>query len=150
MEEEAAISEEVERAVAGEVPVLNRRKRRKVDNAVRAAEQLTGLQFCVYLGPAESDPRQHAESLFVSAGLHERPAVLILVAPDHRKVEIVTAPEVKQRLPDDACARAIELMTPLFAERRYDQALVSGLKSLADHAGPGAATGIDLPNIVGE
>ncbi len=137
-------------AVAGRLPVLTRRRRRKVDQAVHAAEQLTGLQFCVYLGPGESDPRQHAESLFVGAGLHERPAVLILVEADRHKVEIVTAPPVKERLPDDVCARALEEMTPLFAAKRFDQALVAGLKSLASHAGPGEPTGGDLPNIVGD
>lgn len=146
----AATSGEGARAVAGEVPVLGRRKRKKVDQAVQAAEQLTGLQFCIYLGPGESDPRQHAESLFVSAGLHERPAVLILVEADRHKVEIVTAPAVKERISDEACAAAIEEMTPLFAAQRYEEALVTGLASLADHAGPGASTGRDLPNIVGE
>ena len=87
----ATLGEEV-RAVAGELPALSRRRRKKVDQAVQAAERLTGLQFCIYLGPGESDPRQHAESLFVNAGLHERPAVLILVEADRRNVEIVTAP----------------------------------------------------------
>jgi uncharacterized membrane protein YgcG len=136
--------------VVGKVPALSRRKRKKVDQAVQAAEQLTGLQFCVYLGPGSSDPRQHAESMFVTAGLHERPAVLILVEVDRHKVEIVTAPAVKERIPDDVCARAIEEMAPLFAAKRFDQALVSGLQRLASHAGPGEATGGDLPNIVGD
>jgi len=136
--------------VAGKLPALSRRKRKKVDQAVEAAEQLTGLQFCVYLRPGESDPRQHAESLFVNAGLHERPAVLILVETDKHNVEIVTAPAVKERVSDEACAEAIGEMTPLFAAKRFDQALVAGLESLAKHAGPGAPTGDDLPNIVGE
>ncbi len=136
--------------MAGELPALSRRRRKKVDQAVQAAERLTGLQFCIYLGPGESDPRQHAESLFVNAGLHERPAVLILVEADRRNVEIVTAPAIKERIPDDVCALAIEEMTPLFAAKRFDQALVAGVQSLASHAGPGAPTGDDLPNIVGE
>jgi uncharacterized membrane protein len=121
-----------------------------VDEAVRDAEVTTGLQFCVYLGSAPEDPRRHAEKLFVDAGLHERPAVLLLVAPDHRRVEVVTAPAVRDRLPDEACARAIDEMTPLFAEGRFVDGLVVGLGRLAEEAGPptGDARGTDLPNIL--
>jgi uncharacterized membrane protein YgcG len=144
-----AAREEVVRVVAGE-RVIGRRQRRAVDAAVHSAEEKTGLQFCVYLGRAEDDPRAHAESLFVQAGLHERPAVLLLVAPDHRRVEVVTAAEIRERLSDEACARAIDAMTPLFAEGRFVDGLVVGIGRLADEAGPssGESRGPDLPNIV--
>lgn len=138
--------------MAGERTVLKRRERRAIDEAVKAAEAATGLQFCVYLGPGHDDERAHAESLFVEAGLHERPAVLLLVAPDRHHVEIVTAEVIRQRLTDDACARAIEAMTPLFASGRYVDGLVLGLGRLAQEAGPGApgAGATDLPNVLGE
>lgn len=131
---------------------ITRRERRTVDRAVREAELQTGLQFCVYLGPGHEDPRAHAESLFVEAGLHQRPAVLLLVAPDRRRVEIVTAPAVRERLPDEGCARAINVMTPLFAQDRFVDGLVAGVRRLADEAGPGAgpAAVTDLPNVLGE
>jgi uncharacterized membrane protein YgcG len=129
---------------------IARRDRAAIDRAVVAAEERTGLQFCVYLGPAAADARAHAEQLFVDAGLHERPAVLLLVAPDHRRVEVVTAPDVKARLTDEACARAIDGMTPLFAQSRFVDGLSTGIGTLADEAGPGQATGADLPNIVEE
>lgn len=141
-----------EPAVAGSRKrAITRRERKAVDRAVHDAEAKTGLQFCVYLGAAEGDSRQHAESLFVQAGLHERPSVLLLVAPDNRRVEIVTAPAVRDRLTDVACAEAIDAMTPAFAEGRYVDGLVLGLARLADAAGPGTATGeTDLPNILGD
>jgi uncharacterized membrane protein YgcG len=129
---------------------IPRRDRLAIDRAVGAAEARTGLQFCVYLGPGDADARMHAEKLFVDSGLHERPAVLLLVAPDHRRVEVVTAPDIKARLTDQACARAIEAMTPLFAGGRFVDGLTSGIGKLADEAGPGQATGPDLPNIVEE
>jgi uncharacterized membrane protein YgcG len=129
---------------------IRRSERRAVDRAVREAEQRTGLQFCVYLGLASGDAREHAESLFVEAGLQERPAVLLLVAPDSRRVEVVTAPAVRDRLPDDACAQAIEAMTPLFALGRYVGGLEVGIRRLADAAGPGTALAgtTDLPNVL--
>lgn len=138
------------RAVAGRRKrSITRREHKAVDRAVHDAETKTGLQFCVYLGTAEGDPREHAEGLFVQAGLHERPSVLLLVAPDHRRVEVVTAPTVRDRLPDEACAQAIDAMTPVFAEGRYVDGLVLGLGRLADAAGPGTAyEGPDLPNIL--
>lgn len=144
---------EEEPAVAGkDSTVLTRRERRTIDDAVKAAEASTGLQFCVYLGPGQEDARTQAESLFVAAGLHERPAVLLLVAPDHRRVEVVTAPAIRDRLTDEACARVIEAMTPSFADGRYVDGLVTGLGRLAAEAGPGAPGEgtTDLPNIVGD
>jgi uncharacterized membrane protein YgcG len=130
---------------------ISRREQKTVDRAVRDAEAKTGLQFCVYLGTAEGEPREHAESLFVRAGLHERPSVLLLVAPDHRRVEIVTAPAVRDRLSDLACAEAIDAMTPVFADGRYVDGLVVGLGRLADAAGPGTSPAeTDLPNILDE
>lgn len=139
--------------MAGDMPTrLTRRDRRTVDRAVSDAEVQTGVQFCVYLGPAgEHDARARAESLFVEAGLHERPSVLLLVAPDKRQVEVVTAPPVRDRLPDEACARAIEEMTPLFADGRFADGLVTGLRRLADEAGPSSGPApTDLPNILGD
>ncbi|MGH2759371.1 MAG: DUF5130 family protein [Actinomycetota bacterium] len=132
--------------------ILSRRDRRAVDRAVGDAELQTGLQFCVYLGPAgDEDARARAESLFVEAGLHERPSVLLLVAPDRRQVEIVTAPPVRDRLPDEACARAIQTMTPLFATGRFVDGLIEGLRRLADEAGPRSGPEpTDLPNILGD
>ncbi len=134
--------------MAGKATVLKKRQRKLLDNAIEAAEDKTGLEFCVYLGPTDVDARARAESLFVEAGLHERPAVLLLVAPDRRRVEIITAPAVRDRLPDAECARAIGEMTPAFAGGRFVDGLIAGLRLLADAAGEGTREGPELPNIV--
>src|SRR5207245_4193702 len=78
-----------ERAVAGDLKPLSARQERQVQRAVQEAEQRTGLQLCVYLGPAGEDARAHAEHLFVEAGLDRRPGVLLLVAPALRRAQIV-------------------------------------------------------------
>ena len=138
-----------EPAVAGKPILLRHRDRRAIDRAVAEAEAKTGLQFCVYLGPAREDTRGHAEGLFVDAGLHEQPAVLIHVAPDHRKVEIVTAPSARERVSDETCRRAIDEMTKHFAESRFVDGLLGGIAYLADAAGPGKPDGApDMPNVV--
>ena len=129
---------------------LSKADRQKVDDAVRDAEAQTGLQFCVYLGPSGEDSRARAEEAFVKAGLHERPAVLVLVAPDVHRVEVVTAPDARERLTDDECKAAIAEMTPYFARNDFVGGLVVGLGELAERTGPGtAAPGApDLPNVV--
>jgi uncharacterized membrane protein YgcG len=145
----AATSEEAVRAVAGSR--LSKRDRRAIDDAVRDAEAKTGLQFCVYFGPADEDTRAHAESAFVEAGLHARPAVLVLVVPDRRRVEIVTAPDARERLTDDECQAALAEMTPYFARDDFVGGLVVGVNELAERTGPGTTPPgtTDLPNVLG-
>jgi uncharacterized membrane protein YgcG len=118
-----------------------------VAEAVSRAERLTGLQFCVYLGKAsEETPRQLAERLFTDAC----PAVLLAVVPSAHRIEILTAEEVQARIPDTACADAIDLMRPALQRKRYDEALVLAVDHLASVAGAGDAVGEQFPDIVDE
>jgi uncharacterized membrane protein YgcG len=130
---------------------LSKKGHTQVAAAVDAAEELTGLQFCVYLGPTEDDARVHAERLFVDAGLHSRPAVLLLVAPPERRVEIVTAPDVRERISDQACQAAIEAMTVDFKVGDFASGISTGIAHLAAIAGPGTAPDdSELPDIIEE
>jgi uncharacterized membrane protein YgcG len=129
---------------------VTRRQRRRIEEAVDRAEETTGLQFCVYLGPTSNDSRAHAEQLFVEAGLHTRPAVLILVAPPQRRVEIVTAPAVRQWASDEACARVVDQMTARFAAGDLAGGIVTGVESLAAVVGPNRGPGgEELPDVLG-
>ncbi|MCA1843974.1 MAG: DUF5130 domain-containing protein, partial [Actinobacteria bacterium] len=135
----------------GEARPLGRRQRWRVHEAVHEAEWLTGLQICVYLGPThEADPRGHAEAMFEASGLHTRPAVLLLVAPDQRRVEVVTAPATRDRLDDAACAAAVVEMTGHFARGDLTGGLVAGIGRLAAAAGPGRRPpgGEELPDVL--
>ena len=125
------------------------RRHRKVRNAVEAAEHVTGLQFDIYLGPTRGYHRLLAERLFAAAG---DPAVLIVVATTARRVEILTADEVRSRVSDEACAEAIELMRPFLPKRSWDRALVACLEHLVAAAGPGAPMpgAVDLPDLFDE
>lgn len=115
------------------------------------AEETTGLQFCVYLGPTAEDARAEAERLFTAAGLDTRPAVLLLVSPQQRRVEVVTAPAVRERVDDGACAVAVAEMTPLFAAGDIAGGIVAGLQHLVARAGRGEAPpgGKELPDVLG-
>jgi uncharacterized membrane protein YgcG len=119
----------------------------RVRAAVERAEAATGLQFCVYLGKvAGESPRELAERLFTDAA----PDVLIAVVPSAHQVEILTAPGAQARVPDEACAAAIERMRPSLRRRRFDVALAEAVEHLAAVAGPGEATGPSLPDFFDE
>jgi uncharacterized membrane protein YgcG len=119
-----------------------------VGRAVHAAEERTGLQICVYLGRAGENAREHAEQLFVEAGLHTRPAVLVLVAPENRRVEVVTAPEARERVPDEAAQQAVDRMTTRFAEGDLVGGIIAGVEHIADAAGPGPPSDEEVPDIL--
>ncbi|MDQ2649230.1 MAG: DUF5130 domain-containing protein [Actinomycetota bacterium] len=135
----------------GELRRPSRRHRRRIDEAVRQAEQTTGLQFCVVLGvPADRDPHEQAEALFSTAIPEGRPAVLVLVAPKHHHVEVLTAPAARQRVSDAAAEVAVGIMVDAFAQGDLTLGLIAGIEHLAASAGPGTApTGqADIANIV--
>ncbi|MBV8983431.1 MAG: TPM domain-containing protein [Acidimicrobiia bacterium] len=134
--------------MAGELKPLRARQERQVGRAVHEAEESTGLQICVYLGPGGEDPRRHAEQLFVTRGLHERPAVLVLVAPDARQVEIVTAADARQRVTDADAQGVVTLMTQRFAAGDLIGGLLAGIAKIADAAGPGQGSGEELPDLL--
>ncbi|HVL92923.1 MAG TPA: TPM domain-containing protein [Acidimicrobiales bacterium] len=131
-------------------PKLTRRGREEVGRVVAEAESATGLQICVFLGRAGTDSRARAEELFVSAGLVTRPAVLVLVAPREHRVEVVTAPAARTRIPDEAAAAAVEAMTQRFAAGDLAGGIVAGVRRLAEAAGPGEAEpgAGDLPDLL--
>lgn len=130
---------------------LTPRQRRRVERAVAAAEQLTGLQWCVYLGGVEGDLRQHAEGVLAGLGLAVRPAVLLTVAPPQGRFEIVTTPAAQQRVSDRDCAIAAVSMRASFAVGDIAGGITEGLRLLAACAGAGdpAAGATALPDVLG-
>jgi uncharacterized membrane protein len=142
--------------VAGGEPVpLDDAGRSRIGAAVRDAERRTGLQMCVAIGATPDDAHATAERLFVAGGLQERPAILLLVAPEQRQVEILTSPLIRSRVPDAACRRAVDVMVAEFATGALVDGVVAGVAHLAAEAeapqagaaGNGGDT--DLPDVLG-
>jgi uncharacterized membrane protein YgcG len=127
---------------------LTERQRRRVARAVRAAEDWTGLQFCVYLGPTEADPLAHAHALMNELGLAAEPAVLLLVAPEERRLEIVTSPAAAQRIPDRAAGLAALAMSSSFGVGDVAGGITEGVRLLAQAARRGDHTGPALPDLL--
>ena len=71
----------------------------RLDQALRVADESTGLTFSVYVGDLEDPTRAYAEKLH---GQLPDPAqsVLLAICPSQRQLEIVTGTEARKRIPD--------------------------------------------------
>ncbi|MDQ1726843.1 MAG: hypothetical protein QOK14_888 [Frankiaceae bacterium] len=113
----------------------------QIGRTIQRANRETGLHFSVYLGdPIDgSTPREFADRAHRALGeARARKAVLILVAPTARRVEIVTGSEVSHRVNDRACGLAALSMSGNFAGGDLAGGIVTGLRMLAEAAGQGA------------
>jgi uncharacterized membrane protein YgcG len=105
----------------------------RVDRMIRQAERSTGLRFAIFIGPAEDDPRAYATRLH---GALEDPAraVLILVDPAARALEIVTGSATRRLLGDAECRLAAATMQGSFAAHDLAGGLTAGIQQLANAA----------------
>jgi len=118
---------------------------------VDQAEELTGLQLAVYLGPTSDDSRAHAESMLVELGHTDRPAILVLVAPEQRRLEIVTSPAARELVSDRHAALVAASMTASFAVGDVVGGICTGVQMLARYAGPpppGWRPQTELPDVL--
>lgn len=112
----------------------------RLDEALTLATRTTGLHFSIYLGDLGDDTGRRAEELQDSIGAQAPDAVLIAVSPGQRVVEVVTGSEAARRLPNRGCRLAVLSMTASFREGDLAGGLTSGLRMLADQAGPDRST----------
>jgi hypothetical protein len=107
----------------------------RLDEALRVADQSTGLAFSVYLGELDEPVRAHAEKLHTQLD-HSPSAVLVAVSPNQRLLEIVTGTEARKRISDRDAKLAALSMAAAFAGGDLAGGIISGLDQLATHAGP--------------
>jgi len=105
----------------------------RLDEALRVADDSTGLTFSVYVGDLEEPVREHAEKLLAQLPDPAR-SVLIAISPNQRALEIVTGPAARRRLPDRDCKLAALSMTAAFSGGDLTGGIISGLSQLASHA----------------
>jgi hypothetical protein len=104
----------------------------RIDEALRTADDSTGLAFSVYVGELTEPVRAHAEKLHAELA-DPVSSVLIAVSPNQRVLEIVTGPQARRRLPDRDCKLAALSMTAAFGGGDLAGGIVIGLAQLADH-----------------
>ena len=122
--------------VADELPL---RAQQRIQDAIEGCRNENGLDVTVLVGDLElDDPTQFragAERLHAALGSRAATAVLLVVAPGQRKVEIVTGPGVRRRVPDRVCALAVLSMTTAFQGGDLTGGIVDGIRQIASAAG---------------
>jgi uncharacterized membrane protein YgcG len=105
-----------------------------VRSALSLAERRSGLRFAVYVGRPIGPRRHFAERLHAALGEESPQAVLVLVDPHGRGVEIVTGERAGTLLPDAECRLAAMSMATSFSAGDLVGGLIGGIGALADHA----------------
>jgi uncharacterized membrane protein YgcG len=108
-------------------------ERYQVEDAVRAAEQLTRFEFSVFVGRADGEPRAFATQLHNRLVAPAR-SVMIMVDPDHRVLEIVTGGLVRRAVSDREVDLVAMQMQGYFAAGDLVGGLRHGIAMLAEHA----------------
>jgi uncharacterized membrane protein YgcG len=104
-----------------------------LDETIRKAERVSRVEFSVFVGHADGDPRTFALSLHAALAAPAR-SVLIMVDPDARALEVVTGSEVRRTLRDQQVELAVAGMQSLFAAGDLVGGLRRGVQMLAEHA----------------
>jgi hypothetical protein len=104
-----------------------------LDETIRRAERLSRVEFSVFVGHAEGDPRAYALSLHATLVAPAR-SILVMVDPDARAVEVVTGSHVRRTLRDTQVELAVAQMQSLFAAGDLVGGLRRGIQMLAEHA----------------
>jgi uncharacterized membrane protein YgcG len=108
-------------------------ERRALDETIRKSEQLCRLEFSVFVGNVEGDPRDFATSLHNSLVAPAR-SILIMVDPTARLLEIVTGGYARRNLSDAEVELVALQMQSTFAEGDLVGGLRRGITMLAEHA----------------
>ena len=104
-----------------------------LDETIRKAERLSRVEFSVFVGHADGDPRAFALSLHAALAAPAR-SILVMVDPDARALEVVTGGEVRRTLRDQQVELAVAAMQSLFAAGDLVDGLRRGIQMLAEHA----------------
>jgi uncharacterized membrane protein YgcG len=125
------------RVAVGDAPRLSAKltgpEQAALDDAIRKAERLSRIEFSVFVGRAEGDPRTFARSLHGSLVAPSR-SVLVLVDPDARATEVVTGSIVRRTLEDREVELAVLAMQSSFSAGDLVGGLRRGIQLLAEHS----------------
>lgn len=106
-----------------------------LDATIRRAEQLCRMEFSIFVGNAEGEPRDFATSLHNTLVAPPR-SILVMVDPTRRVLEIVTGAYVRRTLTDREVELAALHMQQDFAAGDLAGGLRRGIEMLAEHARP--------------
>jgi uncharacterized membrane protein YgcG len=118
---------------------LDPRQQERIESAVVRVREENGLDLSVLVGDLELDDlsqfRAASERLHAALGERSPAAVLLMVAPGQRRVEVVTGPQVRRRVPDRVSALAVLAMTSAFRGGDLVGGIIVAVRQIADAAG---------------
>ena len=125
---------------AGSKAALPERTQQRIQQAIESCRSQNGLDVSVLVGDLQLDDlsqfRAAAERLHAALGeARSQSAVLVVVAPGQHRVEVVTGPKVRRRVPDRVCSLAVLSMTTAFSGGDLAGGIVDALRQFADAAG---------------
>lgn len=106
----------------------------RLDQALRAADQSTGLTFSIYVGDLVEPVREHAQKLHAQLA-DPANSVLMAISPNQRVLEIVTGAEARKRIPDRDAKLAALSMSAAFGGGDLTGGIIAGLSQMAARAG---------------
>jgi hypothetical protein len=112
---------------------INVDRGRAIERAREDAASASGLTYHVFVGPSGDDARAAARAMHKTLPDHAT-AVLVLVDPTARALEIVTGSEAHRVLDDATCALVALSMQSSFAAGDLAAGIVHGLHQLGEHA----------------
>lgn len=123
----------------GQAAGLTSRQQERIEQALERIRTENGLDVSVLVGDLDladvAQFRAGAERLHAALGTRAPSAVLVVVAPGQRRVEVVTGVAVRRRVPDRVAALAVLSMTTAFGGGDLAGGVVDGLRQVADSAG---------------
>ncbi|NPC97751.1 DUF5130 family protein [Nocardioides sp. zg-DK7169] len=114
-------------------PVFTRGELLALESTIRQAEVDSRVEFSVFVGNSQGDPREFATSLHNTLVAPAR-SILIMVDPQRRVLEIVTGGWVRRTLSDAEVELAALSMQRAFAADELADGLRAGIALLAEHA----------------
>lgn len=118
----------------------------RIEHTASLCRSQNGLDVSILVGDLDTELtafRAGAEKLHAALGERAHSAVLIVVAPGQRRVEIVSGPGARRRVPDRVAALAVLSMTTAFAGGDLAGGIIDALRQISQSAGPGPA--FELP-----
>ena len=118
---------------------LTPRQQERIEEVIESTRQENSLDVSVLVGDLELDDlsqfRAACERLHAALGERSPSAVLVVVAPGQRRVEVVTGQIVRRRVPDRVSALAVLSMTSAFRGGDLVGGIVDAVRQIADAAG---------------
>ena len=102
-------------------------QRERIERSIRAAEDVSGLHFSVFVGAISGDVRAHARTMLAATGAQAATTVLVAIDPAARRLEVVTGEKAAYQL--SALA-----MTTSFLAGDLSGGIVDGLRTMSEHA----------------